>query len=173
MLKKTKELLDKIIKALFITPKPDLILYTITLFLIIFFIWATKSELEEVTRGNGKVIASSKVQVIQNLEGGIVRSIAVRTGQKVQEGELLINSPSNFVGYLNENADTDWVQTGDLGYYKTFKNKKYWFLRSRIKEIIKYRDQTLYPQDIEQWVQDQLNLPISSLAPGKNTNTSG
>ena len=39
--------------------------------------------------------------------------------------------------------------------------KKYWFLRSRIKEIIKYRDQTLYPQDIEQWVQNQLDLPVS------------
>ena len=101
MLKKTKEILDKIFKALFITPKPDLILYTITLFLIIFFIWATKSELEEVTRGNGKVIASSKVQIIQNLEGGIVQNIAVRTGQKVQEGELLIKlDDTQFLGDL-------------------------------------------------------------------------
>ena len=77
MLKKFKIILDKIFKALFITPKPDLILYIITAFVIIFFIWATNSELEEVTRGNGKVIASSKVQVISNLEGGIVRDLSL------------------------------------------------------------------------------------------------
>ena len=101
MLEKFKQTLDKIFKALFITPKPDLILYIITSFVIIFFIWATNSELEEVTRGNGKVIASSKVQVISNLEGGIVRDIAVRTGQKVLEGELLMKiDDTEFLGQL-------------------------------------------------------------------------
>ena len=77
MLEKFKQTLDKIFKALFITPKPDLVLYIIASFVIIFFIWATNSELEEVTRGNGKVIASSKVQVISNLEGGIVRDLSL------------------------------------------------------------------------------------------------
>ena len=94
----------------------------------------------------------------------------IKIKNEKKEGELLINSPSNFVGYLNENVDTGWVHTGDLGYYKIFKGKKYWFLKSRIKEIIKYRDQTLYPQDIEQWVQNQLNLPISFFCFGFKNN---
>ena len=74
------------IKNILSTPKPDIILYVILIFFISFFIWASNAELEEVTRGNGKIIASSKLQVIQNLEGGIINDIAVRTGDRVKEG---------------------------------------------------------------------------------------
>jgi len=88
--------------SLYNTPKPDLILYSITLFFVLFFIWASVSELEEVTRGNGKVIASSKVQVIQNLEGGIVRDLYVKIGQKVETEEVLLKlDDTEFLGDLN------------------------------------------------------------------------
>jgi len=94
--------LIQLIKNLFRTPKPDLILYSITLFFVLFFVWASVSELEEVTRGNGKVIASSKVQVIQNLEGGIIKDIFVKTGQQVQSGQSLIKLvDTQFQGDLN------------------------------------------------------------------------
>ncbi len=67
-----------------------------------FFIWASNAELEEVTRGNGKIIASSKLQVIQNLEGGIINDIAVRTGDRVNEGDLLVKlDETKFLGDLN------------------------------------------------------------------------
>ena len=90
------------LRNLFSTPKPDLILYVILLFFISFFIWASRAELEEVTRGNGKIIASSKLQVIQNLEGGIINDIAVRTGDKVSEGDLLVKlDETKFLGDLN------------------------------------------------------------------------
>ena len=90
------------IKNIFSTPKPDLILYVILIFFISFFIWASRAELEEVTRGNGKIIASSKLQIIQNLEGGIINDIAVKTGQRVQEDDLLIKlDETQFLGDLN------------------------------------------------------------------------
>ena len=90
------------LRNLFSTPKPDLILYVILLFFISFFIWASRAELEEVTRGNGKIIASSKLQVIQNLEGGIINDIAVRTGDRVSEGDLLVKlDETKFLGDLN------------------------------------------------------------------------
>ncbi|MDA9660850.1 HlyD family efflux transporter periplasmic adaptor subunit [Gammaproteobacteria bacterium] len=83
-------------------PKPDMILYVILLFFVSFFIWASRAELEEVTRGNGKIIASSKVQVIQNLEGGIINQIAVKTGQRVKENDLLVKlDETQFLGDLN------------------------------------------------------------------------
>ncbi len=83
-------------------PKPDLILYIIFAFFISFFIWASNAELEEVTRGQGKVIASSKVQVIQNLEGGIIQDIVVKTGQEVSKGDLLVKfDETQFKGDLN------------------------------------------------------------------------
>ena len=88
--------------GIFKAPKSDLILYFITAFFILFFIWASNSELEEVTRGNGKVIASSKVQIIQNLEGGIVKDIYVTTGQRVQKDDLLMKiEDTQFQGDLN------------------------------------------------------------------------
>jgi len=37
-----------------------------------FFFWASRAELDEVTKGQGKVIPSSSVQTVQNLEGGII-----------------------------------------------------------------------------------------------------
>jgi len=52
--------------------------------------WAHFAELEEVTTGEGKAIPSSKVQVIQNLEGGIVTEIFVREGQLVERGDMLL-----------------------------------------------------------------------------------
>ena len=90
------------IKNIFSAPKPDIIIYVILIFFVSFFIWASRAELEEVTRGNGKIIASSKVQVIQNLEGGIINEIAVKTGQKVQENDLLVKlDETQFLGDLN------------------------------------------------------------------------
>ena len=52
--------------------------------------WARFAVLDEVTMGEGKAIPSSKVQVIQNLEGGIVTEIFVREGQMVNKGDTLL-----------------------------------------------------------------------------------
>lgn len=53
-------------------------------------VWASLAILQEVTTGQGKAIPSSKVQVIQNLEGGIVTEIFVREGQTVAKGDTLL-----------------------------------------------------------------------------------
>lgn len=58
--------------------------------LIVALIWANFAELQEVTKGEGKAIPSSKIQVIQNLEGGIVTEIFVREGQVVEKGDVLL-----------------------------------------------------------------------------------
>jgi len=52
--------------------------------------WASVSEVEEVTRGQGKVIPSSQVQIVQNLEGGILSEIHAEVGQIVQKDQLLM-----------------------------------------------------------------------------------
>jgi adhesin transport system membrane fusion protein len=53
-------------------------------------IWANYAVLEEVTTGEGKAIPSSKIQTVQNLEGGIVAQIYVREGQVVNKGDTLL-----------------------------------------------------------------------------------
>ena len=70
--------------------KADIILYTSLLFWAIMFLWSYFDTLDEVTRGQGRVIASSKIQVIQNLEGGIVKEILVQTGDEVTQSQPLI-----------------------------------------------------------------------------------
>jgi adhesin transport system membrane fusion protein len=59
-------------------------------FLIVAFLaWAGLTTLQEVTRGDGKIIPSSKMQVIQSAEPGVVREILVREGQRVEKGDVL------------------------------------------------------------------------------------
>jgi adhesin transport system membrane fusion protein len=59
-------------------------------FFLVMLIWADRAALDEVTRGEGKVIPSTKTQVIQNLEGGILAELLVREGDIVQEGAVLV-----------------------------------------------------------------------------------
>ena len=67
-----------------------LLLVIIVAFFGIALAWASWAELDEVTRGDGKVIPSSQVQVVQNLEGGIVAAIPVREGAVVEQGQVLL-----------------------------------------------------------------------------------
>lgn len=67
-----------------------LILWSIVLFILCFLIWTSVAEIDEVTRGQGKVIPSRQVQVLQSLEGGIISKILVHDGDIVDKGQLLI-----------------------------------------------------------------------------------
>ena len=51
--------------------------------------WAAISEIDQVTRATGKVIASSRSQVVQAVEGGVLETLNVREGDAVQQGQLL------------------------------------------------------------------------------------
>lgn len=66
------------------------LLYVITGFCFCVLIWAYFAALDEVTVGSGKVIPSSQIQVVQNLEGGILSKIFIKEGQKVTKGEELL-----------------------------------------------------------------------------------
>ena len=67
-----------------------LLLITIAVILVAFLVWADNAVLDIVTRGQGKVIPSSQVQVIQNLEGGIMAGILVHEGDLVEKDQVLI-----------------------------------------------------------------------------------
>jgi len=53
-------------------------------------VWAYLADIDEITRGEGRVIPSGHIQVIQNLEGGIVSDIMVQEGDMVAKGEVLL-----------------------------------------------------------------------------------
>ncbi|MHB8809364.1 MAG: HlyD family type I secretion periplasmic adaptor subunit [Desulfobulbaceae bacterium] len=66
------------------------ILWLVLLLFVFGVIWAYNSEIEEVTRGIGRVIPSRQIQVVQNLEGGILSEILVNVGQVVEKDQLLL-----------------------------------------------------------------------------------
>lgn len=67
-----------------------IILLAAALFFVIALIWAAFATLDEVTTGAGKVIPSSKVQVVQNLEGGILQELLVAEGETVAKNQPLL-----------------------------------------------------------------------------------
>jgi membrane fusion protein, adhesin transport system len=62
----------------------------IGLMITAFLVWASWAKLDEVTRGEGRVIPSSKTQMVQSLEGGIVKELLVRTGDRIKKGDVLV-----------------------------------------------------------------------------------
>lgn len=65
-------------------------LWAILSFFIIMIAWASLADIDEVTRGDGKAIPSSRLQKIQNLEGGIVAEVFVHEGEVVKAGAPLL-----------------------------------------------------------------------------------
>lgn len=60
------------------------------IFLVVFVIWSYFSPLEEVTRGQGSVIPSSREQIVQSLDPGIISEIKVKEGDVVEKGQIIL-----------------------------------------------------------------------------------
>jgi adhesin transport system membrane fusion protein len=66
------------------------ILYISIIFIAGFIYWANIAQIDEIVRGTGEVIPSAKNKIVQNLEGGIIKDILVKTADKVKVGQTLI-----------------------------------------------------------------------------------
>lgn len=72
--------------------------------LFILLLWSAFAVLDEVTRGEGKVIPSRQIQILQSMDGGIISEILAREGQTVKAGDLLLKvDPTRMVSSLREN----------------------------------------------------------------------
>ena len=72
------------------TNSSKIILWVIAISITWLIIWASFAEVDELVRGRGKVIPSNKVQVVQNLEGGIVSQIYIQEGDEVKKNQKLL-----------------------------------------------------------------------------------
>ncbi len=86
--------------------------YTLVLFLVIsiFFsgslFWAYWAEVDELARGEGKVIPSAKIQTVQSLDGGIISEILVKEGSFIKSGQPLMKiDTTRFKASLDENKN--------------------------------------------------------------------
>ncbi|UCV29448.1 HlyD family type I secretion periplasmic adaptor subunit [Ferribacterium limneticum] len=80
------------------------LLRAISVVFIAFVLWAAIAQLDEVTRGEGRVIPSRQVQILQSIDGGLVSEILVKEGEVVQPNQLLIKiDETRFVSSVKEN----------------------------------------------------------------------
>jgi membrane fusion protein, adhesin transport system len=86
------------------TPRTSqMVLFSTLALLVVGLIWAYFAALDEVKRGNGKVVPSRQIQVVQSLEGGIVTTILVREGDSVRENVPLMRiDDTNFASQYGE-----------------------------------------------------------------------
>lgn len=66
------------------------LLWCMVVFVVIAIAWASWATLDEISRGEGEIIPSKQLQVVQNLEGGIISEILVSEGELVEKGQVLL-----------------------------------------------------------------------------------
>ncbi|APD89101.1 secretion protein HylD [Alteromonas mediterranea] len=81
------------------------LLYLVSIVLFLLVVWSYFAEIDEVAKGDGKVIPSQQLQVLQSYDGGIVQDILVTEGQTVKAGQVLLKvDPTRFLSSLEENT---------------------------------------------------------------------
>lgn len=90
------------------------LLFGIFLTIIAIIVWAGFAPLDEVTRGEGKVIPSQQLQIIQSMDGGIVEKILVHEGDIVEVGDLLVRiDETRFTSNLEESRAQYYALSGE------------------------------------------------------------
>lgn len=87
------------------TPKgARMLLWSMVVFVIIAIAWANWATLDEISRGEGEIIPSKQLQIVQNLEGGIISDILVSEGDLVEKGQVLLRiDDTRFASSFKEN----------------------------------------------------------------------
>ncbi len=71
--------------------------------LLVLLVWSAFAQIDEVTRGEARVVPTSQVQIVQSVDGGVVESLPVKEGQIVEAGQLLLRvDPTRFVSSMQE-----------------------------------------------------------------------
>lgn len=65
-------------------------LFAIIGFMVFCLVWSGLAKIDELTRGQGRVVPSREVQVVQSLEGGILQEVLVSEGDRVEKGQVLV-----------------------------------------------------------------------------------
>nr|WP_319249082.1 HlyD family type I secretion periplasmic adaptor subunit [uncultured Celeribacter sp.] len=69
--------------------RPSWVIRISALVVLVFLLWASVARVDEIVRGNGEMISSSRPQIVQNLEGGILSELLVHEGEQVEQGQVL------------------------------------------------------------------------------------
>lgn len=81
------------------------LLYAIAITCVLLVLWSGLTQIDEVTRGEGKIIPIQQLQVVQSVDGGVVEEVFVREGDTVAKDALLVRiDPTRFVANLQEGS---------------------------------------------------------------------
>jgi len=83
----------------------SLVLWVLLTGLIAFAYWASVSRIDQVARATGEVIASSRVQIIQSVDGGVLSSLNVKEGDRVAKGQILASLDQTRIGAAVKEVD--------------------------------------------------------------------
>ena len=72
------------------TLRAQKIVRTAVVVVLLMIVWAALAHVDEVTRGDAKVISSRQLQLVQSFDGGVVSEILVKEGQLVEQDQLLL-----------------------------------------------------------------------------------
>ncbi|QCD53105.1 HlyD family type I secretion periplasmic adaptor subunit [Campylobacter sp. RM16192] len=103
------------------------ILYLIFITFVFLVGWASFAEIDEITRGTGKIIPSGKNQIVQNLEGGIIEEIFVHMGDEVKKGQVIlkIDNKTFSSSYSESKLRLDELQAKYLRLYAEANDKEF------------------------------------------------
>jgi|TARA_B110000116_G_scaffold248795_1_gene242047 adhesin transport system membrane fusion protein len=135
------------------TPRTGHYLLVATSLLVVsLLVWASLSSINEVVRAEGKAIPISHTQVIQNLEGGIVKSLLVREGQAVKKGQLLMELDETSVagGLVASVAETSSLLSEEIRLAAEVNSRKPDFTDERKANHEKYVDTQLQLYNLRQ-----------------------
>ncbi len=80
-------------------------LIAVAALIVAFVLWASFSEIEEITHGSGQVVPTQEIQVVQSLEGGILSELLVREGDSVKKDQILLKVSD--VAFASEERGTE------------------------------------------------------------------
>lgn len=88
------------------------LLLGVVLTVIALVVWAAYAEVDQVTRGEGRVIPSRQLQVVQSFDGGVIEEVLVSEGDVVEEGDLLMRiDPTRFISSFRESRAQELAVT--------------------------------------------------------------
>jgi adhesin transport system membrane fusion protein len=95
--------------------KSKILLYAMTLATILLVVWSGFAEIDEVVRGEGRVVPSSQLQRLQSFDGGVIEDILVREGQIVEVGDVLLRiDPTRFLSDFQEQRSEYFARAGEV-----------------------------------------------------------
>ena len=112
------------------------LLYLTVIALLALLFWASVAEIQEVTRGEGRVIPSSQIQIVQAVDGGVVEEIMVRPGHTVQQGELLMRiDPTRFISNFQESESRRVYLQAKAARLRSLLNRSAFIVPEEVEEL--------------------------------------